>query len=398
MNNSLQPSRYFLLMIIVATVVFYSCQKEETETTTSIGVTLPITGDSPIDIEAHNYLIELAVEDVNQYFVDNNINFKVKADIKDSENSPAGIIDALHYFTKAGIQYVASSGISSNIRDAESTINSFEGAIIHSSSTAVSLAKNDNLFRIIPNDLATVSEISDMLESDNIKKLIILYRTDDWGTGLDTILARQYEALGNEVYSIAYDPRFLPDIVEEVISEVEAKYDEYIQQSTADEIGLTVFGFNEISDFLISAAITNKLLNIKWYGSDGFVINDFLVNNSDVAPIAATVNISCPAIAEPTTVNYQQVQEKVEVKLGYSPRTNNYLIYDAFWAAAIACSKNMTGPVEAVKQAFTEGCYISGSFTVDENGDREDCEYELWHIVNDNGTYCWSKRNLRNSL
>jgi len=380
----------FFLLIILLSVIFFSCDKDDDISNfENIGITLPITGESPLDIEAHQAVIRIAINDVNNYFKTNKVNLQVQADIQDTENSPEGLVAALNHFSDKGIKYIASAGVSQNLSDAASSINLFEGAMIHTTSTSSSLSIPDNLFRIIPDDTRTALEIATKMESNNIADLIILYRDDIWGKELSNALQLIYEDKGFNVYPVEYEARFLPQSLTQAIETAESKYQEIKNTTSSEKIAMTVLSFNEINEILTLADLNEHLTNIKWYGSDGYMMNNQLTDNNSLAQIASKVGLYCPAIAAPDNEEFEKVQSNVAAQLGYTPRTNNLLIYDAILAAAISCSLNSGFPEEAIKKVLAEDHYIFGSMKINNYGDREDCDYEYWYIGKENGNYSW---------
>ncbi len=376
-------------LLLLATC--FSCKEENTITTKTIGITLPLTGDSPLDIDAHQAAIDLAIEDVNNYLSQKDFDIQVKANIQNTENTPEGVISALNYFTKNKIKYIAAAGVSQNYIDAESTYKSFGGTIVHATSTATSLSISDNIFRIIPDDLRTAKEISDKIVADGIKEIIILHRDDTWGTELFSSIKTNYENSGYKVNGIEYEARFIPDCISSLMANALTQYNESIQRVSTNELAIVALAFSEIDEILNLSSNNTALQNVKWYGSDGYILNNRLIENSTLSEIASNVGLFCPAIASPTNEAYQAVVSTVSNKLGYTPRTNNFKIYDAVWAAAIALSKNSSNPINATKDALTESHYIFGDLSINDNGDCDECDYQYWYIKNDNGTIAWSK-------
>ncbi|MFP4548158.1 MAG: hypothetical protein ACLFQM_08490 [Fidelibacterota bacterium] len=388
---------YIIILLFIFIGLFVSCDTgnstQSKNSTKRIGVTLPITGDSPLDITAHQALIKLAQDDINEYFKDNLANITFETNIKDTENSPIGIMNALESFERNNLQYVASAGISQNLLEAEYSIKSFDGLMIHSTSTVPLLSNNDNLYRIIPNDIVNAIKISEKINDDGIKKVIIFHRNDIWGTELTNKLNENLSEFGIDVFSFNYEVRFLPHCLNDPILLMEQKCEALTEQNSKDEIALVVLSFNEISNILNIADKNKILLGINWYGSDGLITNDFLVNDSKIAAIAEKVNLYCPAISERESDIFQSIKSTITNQLGYTPRANNFLIYDAIWLAALAMAENIENPEHALEKAVSKGNFICGDIQFDENGDRKSAHYEYWHVVKFGEYYKWEKSN-----
>jgi ABC-type branched-subunit amino acid transport system substrate-binding protein len=361
-----------------------------------IGVILPLSGDGPIDTVAQEAILEVAVEDANAYFEDSSINLTVDTEIYDSGNMFTGIEEAVSYFTDNNIKLITSSGTSQNIIDALTAIHQFDGVLIHATSTAPSLALDDNIYRLIPNDSITSTKIAEKIWADGIEKAIILHREDTWGFELADGIKAAYELLGGEIdTTVAYPARLLPDCLPDALDSVDTSLDSVLLDTTPDKTGLVVLCFNEINDILKEASSTTNLLGVSWYGSDGIVMNDLMLEDTLAAANAALVNLYRPAISVSQSTKLDSIKSKVVEKIGYEPGAGNYLIYDAFFAAAIVKAKADTSSLDSLKQglldALGEDVYITGDILLDANGDRYDCSFDFYKVTQEGSGYFWTK-------
>ncbi|MFP4520923.1 MAG: hypothetical protein ACLFQK_02135 [Fibrobacterota bacterium] len=361
-----------------------------------IGVILPLTGDGPLDIVAQQAVLEIAVEDVNEYFKENGIDFTVRAEIYDSRNIFRGIQDALSYFEEENMKLVACAGASQNVKDALHDIQSFDGLFIHSTSTAPSLSLDDNLYRFIPDDSLTSQEIAGKIWADSIKKIIILNREDVWGDSLAGRIKRAYGDLGGITdTAISYVARLLPDCLSASLDSVDARLTEILSGANSEEVGLVVLCFNEIVDILKQASSTTNLLDVSWYGSDGIVTNDLVLEDSLAGLNAAAVNLYRPVISLEENPKLERVKTAVAAKIGYAPDVSSYLTYDVFFAAAMVRAKGRAGSLDSLEQCLsdilTEDVFISGNILLDSCGDRYGCSFDFYKVSDEGSGYSWIK-------
>jgi|GEM_PF-2341619 len=359
-----------------------------------IGVMLPLTGESPVDVAALKTIMNIAVSDVNELLSAEDAGFQISADLKDSENSPSGVVAAINGFEARGIKCMVAAGTSQNIYDAEFALSSYSGIMLHTTSTTNVLAKQDNLFRFISNDSLTAEAIAVRVWADGKKKIVLMFRDDVWGTNFSAHVQSQFEALGGQIAaSISYNARLVPDCIPNAVTTTEAKVDSVLIATPASELALVVMSFIETINILTEADGLN-MLSIAWYGTDGNLLNDDILSGSQtVADNAVKVGLYSPAIQIPTSTAYTQLKTELEGKLGYAPRANNYILYDAIFAAALAMREADTLSAAAIETALgtvlISHDFITGDISLDENGDRLNGVYDFYHVAKENNDYLW---------
>jgi len=380
-----------LAVVLLAPFLLTSCDNATgpAPETVKVGVMLPLTGGSPIDAGAQQQIVALAVEDINAYFVDQDIPVQVVPEILDSGNDPVGITAALARFTEEGVDAVAASGTSSNLDYAGPALESFPGIVLHATSTAVTLSRADNLYRLIPTDAFTSGAIAQRIWAAGKRRLVVLFRNDIWGTGLSESLDSSFQALGGELLTAtAYNARLVPESMDAPVSSVEALL---AGAGGTDDVAVAVLAFNEITDLLKGLDPGSPLLEVPWYGSDGFVMNDFIVADSQAAVVGEMVGLISPAVAVTDNPAIAAITDRLVPTLGYEPRGNNYLIYDAFMAAAlVAADAGTDGVAQKLERALAADVYVTGPIQLDANGDRTQCAFEFWRITGSDGNYRWA--------
>ncbi len=97
----------------------------------------------------------------------------------------------------------------------------------------------------------------------------------------------------------------------------------------------------------------------------------------------------------PIGTKWHMVRERGLDVLGREPESYSYAIYDIVWAYAYALLIVDEYDAEAIKDVIPDivavEAYIgaSGKVDLDEFGDREAGDYDIWQIVEIDGTYDW---------
>jgi branched-chain amino acid transport system substrate-binding protein len=293
-----------------------------------------------------------------------------------------------------GVKIIISATTSDNLRILKDEVTEQELILIDITSTAAELAVSDNVFRLVPNDNATALAINSNLVSNGIQKLAILYRNDIWGSNLSQTLKNDFESQGGEVIAfLDYDAR-LPEInMDDAIEELNSRITTALP--TGAQIAVELFSYEEGIDILKKSSSFESLSKICWYGSDGLIKNQNLLQTPDAAEFAATVGIYCPTIGELSTSQFITIQKQIEDRLGYSFQTNAILMVDAVTIAVQALETAEDG-IDNLKNTIfeitenTEG--ITGDLSLNSSGDRIDCLYDFWGVVKTDTDYNWQKK------
>lgn len=397
-------SNRILLILLSAAVMACSCSHsgdsiipEIENEVLNIGALLPLTGTGPVDGNAKKAVIELAVEDINRYFEDNSIAKEVAINLIDSENDPLIMSNAISDFETAGINIVLSATTSWELFVIEQVIADAQIVTVNTSSTAPSLAQDDMILRLIPDDTRTAESMALQLRSDGIEQLVILFRNDQWGTDLNTYLSEDFENLGGSVaYSRGFSAREVPESLTDEMDDLNSAVQLLLQTHTTDKIAVVAFTFNEGIDLLRNASEFSDLLSVSWYGSDGMTNNADIFSDSLATYAAAATGFYCPSIAELTTTRYQDILSRAEGNLGYTPYPLAMLMYDALFAAALTLHETGTDADAATVKAKFEDVVknldaVTGDIELNSNGDRINCGFDYWGIKEEGGEFIWYK-------
>ncbi|MEN2999102.1 MAG: ABC transporter substrate-binding protein [Acidilobaceae archaeon] len=176
----------------------------------TIAVLYPLSGDLASMGKSNAEALRVALEDLNKWLRDNGFRFTFKLDIRDSETKPETAESLFRTLHAAGFRYflgTMSSGELGRIMGAMEGAG-LKAVIISPSSTSPALAKKDSVYRLPPPDDFQGKVLAQLYKVDGVKRVIIVYRSDDWGRALAELTKKEAEALGIKVEQvIGYDPK-----------------------------------------------------------------------------------------------------------------------------------------------------------------------------------------------
>lgn len=175
----------------------------------------------------------------------------------------------------------------------------FRGILLISpSSTAPSLAlAGNNVFRLVPDDTHQAQAISREMWRDGVRVVVPMWRTDIYGNELVSAVKEEFGKLGGTVLDgIGYIPstgdffaslnRINFIVWSQDLKSLSSKVSEALTHYGANKVGVYLVAFDEVAPIFIGAQNQPVLSTVKWYGSDGSVLNNKLVRNKEAAMFA----------------------------------------------------------------------------------------------------------------
>jgi branched-chain amino acid transport system substrate-binding protein len=142
------------------------------------------------------------------------------------------------------------------------------------------------------------------------------------------------------------------------------------------------------------------LSTVKWYGSDGSVLNHKLVRNKEAAMLAVKTGfVNLIYAIDNDSSKFKLVDNKIQEMIGRVPRTYAEVAYDAFWVAALTENTTAgTNDINYLKKTFLQiaNSYngITGDTNLNEAGDRKHGDYDFWTIKpsnSNNNAFVWTQ-------
>ncbi len=362
----------------------------------TIGALLPLTGNLESIGQASQTALEESQEDVNGYFSGLGSEKNVEIVVKDTESDPETALEKLRELDEMGIKIVIGPQAS---EEAEAVLEyATENGIvlISTASTAPSLAiPDDNLYRFVPDDTNQGAVLATLMGEDNVTAVVPVYRDDVWGSGLTDEVKKNFEDRnGTFLEGVVYDADN-----ENLSTEIEKLNDEVTSATTEygnENVAVFLASYSEATEIFSLAQDYSALSDIKWYGSDGIALNEELIRDNDSAAFAAEANIMTPIYGyEEENDRYMAIESRVEEKLGRLPETYALAAYDALWIATFVDLDSVPESDESIRLAMntlTDTYFgVTGWTKLDENGDRENWDYDIWTITESDDVYQWER-------
>jgi len=331
------------------------------------------------DMLATNALTGIASQDINSYCVDNEVPYRFIYHVLDNEGSSAKVLENTQTLHDLGINLVIGHPWSSQCSASLDYINENDMLLFSGSSTSPLLALPDNLYRMCTNDLVQARVIARLYQELGIKAVVVYHNDHEvWGHWLSDALVAECAVAGVEVLeSIPYDtaewdPGQDLQHIEDLI--LGSGYQ-------LDEIAFETVSTWEIVQILQEAEGFPTLLDVTWVGWDGTSRVQGVLDEA-LYP-ASEVKLYSPSIAlDPDAPGFMKFSDMYEALTGEEPIFYTAASYDIYRVLAMAVINVGGMETEAIKaeiMRLVDGYPgVSGTCTLDENGDRIGADYDLW--------------------
>jgi branched-chain amino acid transport system substrate-binding protein len=395
----MKRTTFIFIGILLMATLWSGCIESTSEATSesediTIGALLPLTGNLASIGEASQVALEVSTEDINGYFSGLGSGKNVEVIVKDTQSNPETALEQLKELDEMGITMVIGPQASNEVEAVLDYANENGIILLSTASTAPSLGiPDDNLFRLVPDDTNQGMALAKFMQQDEISIVIPMYRNDVWGNGLVDEIEMSFEALdGTVLEGVTYetDNMDLSAEVESLNEKVVAATSEYNEESVA----VVLCSYGEVTDIFALAQEYPALSEVDWYGTDGIALNDGLINDDDAANFAAATNLKAPMYGYVRANDrYQEIAPKIEEQLGRVPESYALTTYDACWIATFVDLDALPDDDESIKMAMdtiTDTYFgISGWTILNENGDREYWNYDIWTVTEADGSNQW---------
>ncbi|MFC2097778.1 ABC transporter substrate-binding protein [Bacteroidota bacterium] len=378
-----------LLLVLFISFCFSSCKKEiEDPEEYTIGALLPLTGDSSSDSEEYIEALEIGINQINEQFKQDDINKIFTLLIEDTETNPEIAKIKLVSMLGQGIKAFIGPITSAEIMEVKETINDSESLIISPSSTLVDLAvENDNIFRVVADDSKAADAIVDYMWDNGIRNLALFYRYDAWGIGLTELIKQKFTEKGGNILGSADYETLRESLIQEGLDSISNTLSSNYNNYDLSSIAVHLSCFDEGHFIFELAANDPELRKVRWYGTDGFVENQYVLEVPEAIDFAIDVQYCAPIYGVENSILYNDIEAMIEDSIGYKPKSYSILAYDAIKVAALTLSKLPEGDdIDMFRNKLVEEFenYNGASGTIDLNsaGDRNNANYFVWQIQN----------------
>ena len=348
-----------------------------------VGLLSSLTGDLSVHGIDIKIAAELATSDFNDYLEKLGYDWRLNLVIEDTQTDPIVALEKLQSLNSKGIKIVLGPPTSAEIRNIKSYVDSNNILLVSPSSTASSLAINDNIFRLISDDRKHSLVVAKFLHQNDIKAVIPMYRGDVWADGVYENVGKVFTELGG-VYDegIRYSPEATVFSTEVLI--LSNKVSELLQSYSSDEIAILLISFSEAVHIMNAANQYEELKKIHWMGSEGSSNDDLIAQDPISAKFSEEVLFITPQNRVAENSKYYHVRDRVMNITGSVPNIYAYSSYDSVWLVGQSVLQTGTRDASALVETLPEiGKHHSGSIgpiILNDAGDLAIFNYELWNI------------------
>ncbi len=337
--------------------------------------------------------LNLAKPDIENYLKSQGLPYKIQFFVEDTQTNPFVCIKKLQVLKAKGINVVIGPISSGELKNVRHYVTSNK-MVIFSYSTAIpymigftSPEQKKYIFRIVPNDGFQGKVIAQVLKNLGVKNLLVVYREDPWGKGLEEAVKHNLKGIRilDEIsYPATPEPSDWSPYIERMTGLLKGK-------SPRDTAVLAI-GFEELATLLSQIKEDSPLLSYKWFGSDGIV---------DSSKVLEEAKDKAVKIKFYSTIFYSRGPSVKMLKARYGREVPQYVLnsYDALWIATIPYAEVLkeTGSfnadfyVKKVKEdvkKYSLGNYgitpVTGKIEFNKWNDRARGNYGI-HIVTSDG-------------
>lgn len=396
-----------VLLILCGVVFLIGCEEDDNPTGDEnnlvqfdLGGMLPFTGDLERYAPQLQTFIQFGIDDANTILAAQGSQIRLNLIVGDTKTEGEDARSLAEYMHRiSGINCMIGP-LTSNEILALTTSSVLDSILVLSpGSTAPALAlPGDNVFRFVTSDSQMAIVLSQKMWDDGIRGIVTLYRDDIWGDALSTYIGDAFTALGGQVISrhqyFGVRESEMTELLDSVTTELAGtnlSSDQVALQLTTLEEGVELFRTaNTLSEEYPAVG------EIRWYGSDGLVQNQYMIGDDEVNAFAAQVQYTAPIFGIAESASLSSLVARFEAVSDDEPWTYSFIAYDIarLIGEALADVSNPDDFSElrsAILDVAGSLEGVSGSLELNEDGDRAGGAYNFWQVVEEEGSFGWVK-------
>ena len=361
--------------------------------TVLIGALLPLTGVWKNVGEEAKATLELVVEQANIYLTGAGADFYIELMVGDTRSDPAAAAQLLAAMKAAGVTIAIGPFTSNEAMACVDFANGNKMLLLSpaSTSTEPALTRDDNLFRLAPNDDQQARAAAMLLSAERVKTALVVYIDDVYGKGLKNGFEEFFEDMGYTVPGIITIDADDADYTSEV-RELELLVTEALKgEESASVAVFMILADTSAVRFLRQIEAESPLGQIRWYASEALGKSQALVSDPEAGAFAGKVGLTAFAFSgeDRDFLSYALLLENlVRNKLGRSPSSFAPPTSDALWLAAETFCRAAGGAeagfaeVRKTLMEVSEKFFGASGFGMfDDNGDGVAARYTFYRVI-----------------
>lgn len=348
-------------------------------TTIKIGGITAATADLEIYSPFYKELIEV---DINEFL--NKLGYDVSYEVlMDEAQGEAPIhLEKVQSFKAMEIDLIIGGSWSSHAEASLGYVNDNDMLLFSPSSSSPLIAfPDDNLYRMSPTHLKQVPAIAEMLWSWGIKACLVIQRGDTDGDGLYNILEKEYPKRGGVILGKI---RYAPEVTEfsSYVETANGIISEAVEEYGAKNVGVLMVSFEEGVNLVMQAADYPILMDIYWFATDGTTFETRHLK--DAPKESAHLKLFGTLAAPGYSPKFHAFRERFRDLLGMEFMWFHAAHHDTHWvllhSVLEAGSVNALDVIPMITPISNDFYGVSGWCKLNENGDRDLVNYDIWGI------------------
>jgi branched-chain amino acid transport system substrate-binding protein len=326
---------------------------------------------------------EIVEKDVNECCSKMSYNVKFEFIVKNNNGTGSQALENLYELKDLGIDIIIGHPWSSQCYVSMSYINENNMLLFSSMASSHQLARSgDNLLRLSQNDMAQARVIAEMLRSQGIKAIIIFYIDYEYGVKLFDKLVYEFSRCGGVVEKAIPISRPWEANITSCLDEAEAVARRAIEKYGINGVAVQLIGAGEdvLRKIVEGAKGHPALYSLLWFGSLLMAKNPLFIEEAPEESSHLKIFSPLPTVKESPL--YQTLCERYYILFGEPLDLDMASRYDIAFIIARAILEARTTDVrkllEVIPYIALNTFGASGWCKLDENGDRETADYEIW--------------------
>ena len=340
----------------------------------------------------------LAENDINSWLVENDREWRFKLETPDTRYFGSDAREHVQEWHEKGVDFFIGPTSSESVKSCLNYSNN-KLLMISPSANSVELAE------------ASASFYSFNAKSSDQATAIVKAAADAQIEYLIPVLCKRSftEELQQQVIRIAErseidasQRNFIIDCSNADFSEDVADLEAYVNDNIdngkeINEVGISFMATEQSIEFLASAAESETLQKLFWFGNNWLVRSDKLVHDDLVAEFASNVAFISPMLSIvdfPADSNNTHVKGHLDQELSEDAKLFAYNTYDIMWSLALSLDQggysveNVEKLLPSNARSWTRKNGASGHVVLDNHGNRINADYDYWAI---NQNLAWEK-------
>jgi branched-chain amino acid transport system substrate-binding protein len=349
-----------------------------------IGATLPLTGElADVGVQWRT-VVQMALDDLNSEVSRYGIKANFSLVIQDDKTSATEALTVVQTLAQAGVKVIIGPAASSQVKAVKSFVDDNKIVIISPSSTSPTLAiPNDYIFRTVGSDAGQAKALASLVKSQDISKVIVFHRDDEYGIAFAEFFSREFESLGGSAVDIKYASG-QSDYASEV-----AQLSSKARQEGVQAIVIITFDTDGVN-ILNHASNDAFLSSLRWFSGEGIHGAKGLTEGAIPLFISKTNLLGTRPVFKENPL-YLDFKARYRAKVGSDPPVFSANLYDAVFLAGWSILKAGSYDGQAIKNVLPEVAKkyygASGLGVFDEAGDKAFQDYSIWTVKLVEGRY-----------